>query len=130
MITNLIITFALCRLPLKMVSLLWFYRIKNTDDMETLLTEDLQKFKVWIHIRDYLNVLSKIDMALRPVIYATMSREFGQVFDRVINCTYCRQEEEVATVSRYHGDEIQEVLETPLQTTQPQEGTEEEPDDI
>lgn len=115
MISSLIVTFALCRLPSEMVTLLWFYQVKNTDVMAAL-SQDTQKFRVWIHVREYLSILSMLDMALRPVIYATMSREFGNIFDKVINCTGCKEPEEEETTQRLQrrGEEIQEVLRTPL----------------
>ena len=115
MISSLIVTFALCRLPSEMVTLLWFYQIKNTD-VRAALSQDTQKYRVWIHVREYLSILSMLDMALRPVIYATMSREFGTIFDKVINCTGCKEpeEEEVTHRLQRRGEEIQEVLRTPL----------------
>ena len=133
MISSLIVTFALCRLPSKMVTLLWFYQVKNTDVMEAL-SQDTQKYKVWINVREYLSILSMLDMALRPIIYATMSREFGFVFDRIINCTYCKneeEEEELPSRTRRRGNEIEEVLHTPLhQTSQIQESMEDETEEI
>lgn len=115
MISSLIVTFALCRLPSEMVTLLWFYQVKNTDVMAAL-NQDTQKYLVWIHVREYLSILSMLDMALRPIIYATMSREFGTIFDKVINCTGCKEPEEEESTQRLQrrGEEIQEVLRTPL----------------
>lgn len=115
MISSLIVTFALCRLPSEMVTLLWFYQVKNTDVMAAL-NQDTQKYLVWIHVREYLSILSMLDMALRPIIYATMSREFGTIFDKVINCTGCKESEEEESTQRLQrrGEEIQEVLRTPL----------------
>ena len=115
MISSLIVTFALCRLPSEMVTLLWFYQVKNTDVMEAL-NHDRRKYLVWIHVREYLSILSMLDMALRPIIYASMSREFGTIFDKVINCTGCKEPEEEESTQRLQrrGEEIQEVLRTPL----------------
>lgn len=115
MISSLIVTFALCRLPSEMVTLLWFYQVKNTDVLAAL-NQDTQKYRVWIHVREYLSILSMLDMALRPIIYATMSREFGTIFDKVINCTGCKEPDEEESTQRLQrrGEEIQEVLRTPL----------------
>lgn len=112
MITTLILTFAMCRLPSETVTLLWFYKMKNFDLKNAL--KNSEKFQVWVHVREYLTILSMLDMALRPIIYATMSREFGAVYDKVINCTYCKQNvDEAAPHTRRRG-EIQEVLRVPL----------------
>ncbi|XP_045156650.1 neuropeptide Y receptor type 6-like [Mercenaria mercenaria] len=115
MISSLIVTFALCRLPSETITLLWFYQMKNTD-MVQVLYNDTDKYKVWINVREYLQILSMFDMAIRPIIYATMSREFGLVYDKVINCTYCKddEEEELPPRLRRRGNEIEEVLHTPL----------------
>lgn len=131
MISSLIVTFALCRLPSETVSLLWFYQVKNTDMMQAL-SNDTDKYKVWIHVREYLQILSMFDMAIRPIIYATMSREFGLVYDKVINCTYCKeQEEELPPRLRRRGNEIEEVLHTPLrQNPETQDCPDNEPEEI
>lgn len=114
MISSLIVTFALCRLPSEMVNILWFYQVKNSD-VHSVLLSDREKYKIWIHVREYLQILAMFDMAIRPIIYATMSREFGFVYDKVINCTDCREEEEeLPPRIRRRGEEIEEVLHTPL----------------
>lgn len=116
MISSLIVAFALCRLPSETVTILWFYQVKNTDMIQAL-NNDTDKYKVWIHVREYLQILSMFDMAIRPIIYATMSREFGLVYDKVINCTYCKDdddEDELPPRLHYRGNEIEEVLHTPL----------------
>lgn len=128
MISSLIVTFALCHLPSETVTLLWFYQVKNTDMIQAL-SNDTDKYKVWIHVREYLQILSMLDMAIRPIIYATMSREFGLVYDKVINCTYCKDEEEdLPPRLRRRGNEIEEVLHTPLR--QNPEVQEIEPEEI
>jgi hypothetical protein len=131
MISSLIVTFALCRLPSETVSLLWYYQIKNKPMDQVMVEPD--KFMVWIHVTEYLQILSMFDMAIRPIIYATMSREFGFVYDKVINCTYCKEEEEEELPARLRrrGNEIEEVLHTPLrQNTEIQEYPNNEPEEI
>lgn len=129
MITALIVIFALCRLPSELVTLLWFYQMQNIDIVNVL--KNSEKYQVWVHVHEYLTILSMLDMALRPVIYATMSREFGIVYDMVINCTYCKQgEEEVAPSIRRRG-EIQEVLHAPAWHPQSaQDCSDNEPEEI
>ncbi|KAL4227823.1 hypothetical protein ACF0H5_013260 [Mactra antiquata] len=119
MISCLIVTFSLCHLPSETVNLLWFYQVRNKE--LTQLQKDNEKYQVWLHIRDYLQILALFDMAIRPIIYATMSREFGRVYDQVINCTYCRKEEgeeELPPRLRHRGREIEEVMSTPLRQEQ------------
>lgn len=136
MISSLIVTFALCRLPSETITLLWFYQLQHAEDSVMheqdmhMLTQDMQKFRVWIHVREYLMILSMLDMALRPIIYATMSREFGMVFDRIINCTYCKEEEEELPTRR-HTEDVQEVLRTPLHQVENNiDSLEDEPEEI
>lgn len=133
MISCLIVTFALCHLPSETVNLLWFYQVRNKE--LTQLQKDNEKYQVWLHIRDYLQILAMFDMAIRPIIYATMSREFGRVYDQVINCTYCRkdEEEELPPRLRHRGREIEEVMSTPLrqdQDIQDNGGTDNETEEI
>lgn len=114
MITYLILCFTFCRLPYEMVNLLFYYQTKNANFYEVL--EDPEKYKVWIHVIQYLQVLAMLDQAFRPLIYATMSREFGKMYDQIINCTYCKEEEDEVLPARLRrrGQDIEEVLHTPL----------------
>ncbi|KAK3610188.1 hypothetical protein CHS0354_038823 [Potamilus streckersoni] len=122
MISRLIVTFALCRLPSEMVTLLWFYKMKDKD-LESVL-KDREKFQVWTHVREYLSILALLDQALRPVIYATMSRDFGTVFDRIINCT-CRNEEDEDPHTRRQSN-VQELYQSPPMQAEVQDGEETE----
>ena len=115
MITYLILCFTFCRLPLEMVNLLFFYQTKNTDFLK-LISEDTYKYAVWVHVLQYLQILAMLDQAFRPIIYATMSREFGKMYDQIINCTICKDEDDdvMTTRLRCRGRGIEEVLHTPL----------------
>lgn len=119
MITYLILCFTFCRLPYEMVNLLFFYQMKNTDWV-AVMSGDAYKLQVWSHVQQYLSILSMLDQAFRPIIYATMSREFGRVYDKVINCTYCKSDEDDEAIPprlRRRGEEIEEVMHTPLRHT-------------
>jgi len=114
MITYLIMVFAMCHLPSEMVEILLHYQLKH-NTLENVLYIDRTKFEVWTHVNQYLQILSMLDMALRPVIYATMSREFGAVYDSIINCTACKKEDDepVPTRLQRRRAEIEEVVTTP-----------------
>ncbi|XP_052793150.1 somatostatin receptor type 5-like [Mya arenaria] len=114
MITYLIVVFAMCHLPSEMVEILLHYQLKNTD-FQVALYKDRTKFQVWNHVNQYLSILAMLDMALRPVIYATMSREFGAVYDSIINCTACKKDDDemMPPQLRRRQQEIEEVVTSP-----------------
>ncbi|KAH3840983.1 galanin receptor type 1-like [Dreissena polymorpha] len=114
MITYIIYVFALCRLPDEMVTLLVHFQLKNTDFVIALST-DINKLTVWFRVREYLSILAMLDCALRPVIYATMSQEFGAVYDSIINCRYCKKEDDDdldPQPLRRRRQEIEEVIQS------------------
>ncbi|XP_033750931.1 galanin receptor type 2-like [Pecten maximus] len=113
MVTLLIVSFGICKLPHEIVSFIVFYQTRavqtsfsnvkldldlslnstdfGSDDMlSNYPTNGLDNYHLWGNIYEYCDILAVLDLALRPFFYAKLSYYFSKSFDEVINCTSCR----------------------------------------
>lgn len=90
MVTVLIITFAICKLPYEVVYLKMFY--KTRESMREHSEALLDQLSTLYEIEGYCSSVSLIDLGLRPIIYAKFSYYFGNSFDEVINCNSCQKD--------------------------------------
>ncbi|XP_063435320.1 C-X-C chemokine receptor type 1-like isoform X1 [Mytilus trossulus] len=96
MVTILVITFAIFKLPNEVVYIMIFYKTREyiTTAM-TLSDEDgdalYNQIDTLFEVLKYCEIVALVDLAIRPVIYAKFSYYFGNSFDEVINCNSCRE---------------------------------------
>ncbi|OWF46909.1 galanin receptor type 2-like [Mizuhopecten yessoensis] len=113
MVTLLIVSFGICKLPHEIVSFIVFYQSRmvltsfsnlkldldmslnstniSADDMlSDYPTHGSDNYHLWGNIYEYCDILAVLDLALRPFFYAKLSYYFSKSFDEVINCTSCR----------------------------------------
>lgn len=94
MVTCLVLTFAIFKLPHEVVEIMIFYRARHLFELMNILEasdEDHEKLNTLFDISEYTIGVYFIDLALRPIIYAKFSYYFGQSFDEILNCNSCRE---------------------------------------
>ncbi|XP_005095628.1 atypical chemokine receptor 3 [Aplysia californica] len=81
LVNSIIVAFIICQLPYRIVSI---YEMYITHD-------DLEEMERMYTIKNYLMCLVMADKAVRPVLYSKLASDLSEVFDEVINCTYCHK---------------------------------------
>lgn len=95
MVTILVITFAIFKLPNEVVYIMIFYKTREfISSMKLHLDFDevlYDQIDTLFEVLKYCEIVALVDLAIRPVIYAKFSYYFGNSFDEIINCNSCRE---------------------------------------
>jgi hypothetical protein len=95
MVTMLVLTFAIFKLPYEIINVMMFYKTRET--INNGLSDDpvydplYDQLNTLFEIDKYCSSVALIDLGLRPLIYAKFSYYFGNSFDEVINCHFCQE---------------------------------------
>ena len=92
MVTLLIGTFAVIKLPIHIVNIMIFYTTRQLKDAFELQQLDestaiINRLKTGVDMRYVFECVATLDLAIRPFIYAKQSYYFRKSFDEILNCT-------------------------------------------
>ena len=81
LVLGLVMAYFLCQLPYYAVSLHVHFNLgENTERID---------MEMWIRILSYFLCLAQLSFSIGPVVCAKLSKDFGDSFDEIINCTAC-----------------------------------------
>ncbi|GFO13426.1 C-c chemokine receptor type 6 [Plakobranchus ocellatus] len=80
LVIAIIVAFAICQFPYRIVSLYSAYFVSIDDWSTWEMVDTLEK---------YMFCLLTVDKAVRPILYSKLASDLCVAFDEVINCTYC-----------------------------------------
>lgn len=94
MVTMLVVTFAIFKLPYEIINVMMFYKTRETINsgfsVDPAYDPLYDQLNTLFEIDKYCSSVALIDLGLRPLIYAKFSYYFGNSFDEVINCSFCQ----------------------------------------
>ncbi|GAB1597349.1 neuropeptide CCHamide-2 receptor-like [Argonauta hians] len=82
LVLGLVIAYFLCQLPYHVVNIHMLYMLREVNITQEQLI-------MWIRISSYLLCLAQLSFSISPIVCAKLSKEFGDSFDEIINCTVC-----------------------------------------
>lgn len=108
MVTLLILTWAVFKLPYEITRMISFYKSRRVEEIitETPPSEmleyqdELEKYLNFGKVDKIMECVSLVDLAARPIIYNKFSHYFSRSFSEVINCTSCQNSQSPKRVYR------------------------------
>lgn len=82
LVLGLVIAYFFCQLPYHVVNIHLLYMLKDPNIQP-------DQFIMWNRISSYLLCLAQLSFSISPIVCAKLSKDFGDSFDEIINCTAC-----------------------------------------